>query len=279
MIEQDSGKSVCALCGSSEAETMEKSSGYRTLKCTNCGLVYVSPVPSKKFLETAYSTAYYTPWLNEQREARTRIWKERLETLTTTTGEGRGKLLDVGSAEGLFLELAKADGWEVAGTEISAFAAGYGKDTLGLNIFHGELADAAFPDKAFDAVTLWHVLEHTTGPLSVLREIRRIVKDDGILILALPNLDNKVMQIAYRLVKGKARLLFSPEDRELHLYHFNKETIQKALEKTGFEVVKTIPDRGICDRKIIFIDAIARAFDGIFGTTTVEALEIHAKPV
>ena len=201
-------------------------------------------------------------------------------------------LIDVGCGEGLFLKLAKKDGWDITGTEISPFAVTYGKEKLGLNILQGELMDIGFLDKTFDAVTMWHVLEHTTNPLVVLKETRRILKDDGVFILAIPNLNNVFSQWAYRLVKGRRMHLFDPEDRELHLYHFTPATIRLALEKAGFRVEKIIPDMGIVQWHMRILNYIAKVvslligrivtdakvFSLFIGRIITDALEVHAIP-
>jgi 2-polyprenyl-3-methyl-5-hydroxy-6-metoxy-1,4-benzoquinol methylase len=130
------------------------------------------------------------------------MWEKRLKTLNSLSVK-KGPLLDVGCAEGLFLELAAKDGWAVTGTEISHYAVRHGKEELGLNVMQGELRDMKFSDSSFDAVTMWHVLEHTVNPMDVLKEIRRILKDDGVFVMAIPNLNNILSQIVYRIIKGR----------------------------------------------------------------------------
>ncbi len=128
-------------------------------------------------------------------------------------------------------------------------------------------------------VTMWHVLEHTRDPIAVLREIRRILKDNGIFILAIPNLNNFLFQLAYRLIRGRRMHLFDPDDRELHLYHFTTETIRLALEKTGFSVQKILPDMGIVQRRIKVLNQFAAAGSFLTGKIITDAIEVHAKPV
>ena len=271
-------KNACVLCNGLDHTIIENCDReYKVLRCMNCGLVYVNPIPPKELLENTYSKEYYTPWLGNQRRKRIKMWELRFKTLNSFSVR-KSNLLDVGCGEGLFLEIAKENGWDVTGTEISGFAAKYGRDNLGLNIFEGEVMDAGFPDKTFDAITMWHVLEHTRNPMTILKEIKRIIKDNGVFILAVPNLDNKIMQIVYRIVKGKHLHLFNIDDREMHFYHFNKKTITMAMEKSGFKVMGIKADRGIIEVKRKFLNIIAELIDSILGTTTVVALEVHAKP-
>lgn len=270
---------ICVLCNGHDTIVIENYNGYyKVLKCLNCGLVYVNPIPQKELLEKNYSQEYYTPWLENQREKRIIMWRLRLKTLNGFSNK-KGKLLDVGCGEGLFLKLAKKDGWDVTGTEISPFAVTYGKEKLGLNILQGELMDIGFPDKTFDAVTMWHVLEHTINPIVVLKEIKRILRDDGVFLLAVPNLNNILSQWAYRLVKGRRMHLFDPEDRELHLYHFTPVTIRLALEKAGFRVKKIIPDMGIVQWHMRILNYIAKVVSLLIGRIVTDAMEVHVRPI
>ncbi|MFQ5900905.1 MAG: class I SAM-dependent methyltransferase [Thermodesulfobacteriota bacterium] len=271
-------KNGCVLCNGQDSTVLENcEGGYKVLKCLNCCFVYVSPAPPEGLLEKAYSEEYYTPWLGAQRKKRVRMWQSRLKTLNVCSGR-KGKLLDVGCGEGLFLELAGKEGWDTTGVEFSPFAARYGRDKLGLNIFQGELTNAEFPDNTFDAVTMWHVLEHTQDPVAALREARRVLKDDGVFILAVPNLNNYIYQWVYRLVKGRKMHLFDPDDRELHLCHFTPETIRLALEKACFRVERIIPDMGIVRIHIKGLNHIARVFSILIGRIITDAIEVYAIP-
>ena len=269
----------CVLCNGTTPEVIEEcKKEFNVLECPGCGLVYVSPLPEKVLIESAHSDSYYAPWLEDQRSKRIKMWEKRLRTLNRLS-VNKGRLLDIGCAEGLFPEVAGKDGWDVTGTEISHFAAQYGKEKLGLNIIQGELIDMKFPNNTFDAVTMWHVLEHTRDPIAVLREIRRILKDNGVFILAIPNLNNFIFQLAYKLIRGRRMHLFDPDDRELHLYHFTTETIRLALEKTGFSVQKILPDMGIVQRHIKVLNQFAAAGSFLTGRIITDAIEVHTKPV
>lgn len=203
------------------------------------------------------------------------MWQSRLKTLNSLSRR-KGNLLDVGCGEGLFLELARKDGWNVTGTEISPFATRYGKEKLDLNLLEGDLIDIRLSDKTFDVVTLWHVLEHTTKPIVILKEIRRILKDDGVFILAVPNINNHPSRWMYRLVKGKRMHLFDPKDRELHLYHFTPKTIRLVLEEAGFKVKKIVPDLGIVRCHIMILNQIAKMLSFLIGRIVTDAIEVHA---
>lgn len=149
---------------------------------------------------------------------------------------------------------------------------------LGREIFCGELAEARFRDGEFDAVTLWHVLEHVTDPGRYLSEVRRILKPKGILIVAVPNVNDLAMQVAYRVVRGKPLRRFSPGDREIHLYHFSTETLIGYMEKTGFRCCSMGPDYGIIEPAKKWLNVAAAVPYHLFGLKIFNAIEAVATP-
>jgi SAM-dependent methyltransferase len=267
----------CPVCRSALCEINEHAEPpYLVVRCLDCDLVYVDPIPDVGELSRHYNQDYYAEWISTQRKKRERMWARRLKRIESMTNKGR--ILDVGCGEGLFLELAQKNRWQVEGTELSPFAARHASTALQRSVFGGELWEAGFPAHFFDVVTMWHVLEHTRDPLKVVKEARRVLKAEGYLILAVPNVNDHLMRLAYRIVKGHTPRLFSPEDKELHFFHFSAKTIQALLERSGFGCIYVRPDFGIVEvpkRLINFFAAIPYYF-GNFHISN--ALEIAAIP-
>lgn len=267
----------CRLCGGKQFQALEVAEdSVRVLKCRDCSLVFVDPQPSRWSLPDYYDEQYYQSWLTEQRPKRVKMWERRIQHLEKFKRTGR--LLDVGCGEGLFLEVAKRRGWQTAGTEISGFAAEHAAKAAECEVFHGELPDAPFTDGAFDLVTLWHVLEHVRDPLAYLTEARRILAGDGVLVVAVPNLNNILMKAVYRLFKGKPLRLYEPDEKELHLFHFSSRTVPLCLKKAGFRIVRIGPDTGSVDRRKQIVDGFAVAISKITGRSIYNALEAVAVP-
>jgi len=267
----------CNLCGADKFGFVEKDQlPFKVLKCENCSLVFVYPHPDYIELKEHYDRNYYSEWLNEQRRKRIRMWGDRLKKLKKY--RSGGKLLDVGCGEGTFLKLARKGGWEISGTEMSSYASEYVSDTMGVDVFCGQLPDAGYPDNYFDVVTMWHVLEHVTDPNNYLNEIYRILKSDGLLVMAVPNINNLVMQIAYKIFRRRKLKLFSKDEKEVHLYHFSPVTIKAYLEKAGFDCLRISPDYGIIglSKKIINMIAVIPYY--LAGIKVFNALEIVAIP-
>ncbi len=267
----------CQVCGGSSFKVKEDSgSGYKVLQCSGCQFAFVRPLPADDLLRENYAQEYYQPWITKQRQSRIKMWKKRLKRLNSAVPK-KGTLLDVGCGDGLFLEIARSSGWKVFGTEFSSYAVSFIKEKYGIDVFQGDITGFEPAEKAFNAVTLWHVLEHTRDPAAVMKKVRSLLKDEGILVLALPNLDNWASQGIYRLVKGRKQHLFSPLDRELHLNFFKKETLVALLEKAGFEVIAVSGDRNGARWQEHGLNLINGFLSFISGRLCFDSLEVYAR--
>jgi SAM-dependent methyltransferase len=100
-------------------------------------------------------------------------------------------------------------------------------------VIKGDLFSARFPDRFFDVVTLYHVLEHTPDPLEICREVHRILKEDGFLVIQVPNRDS----LQYRIFKKRWAAFDVPRD----LYYFGAQTLRALVERSGFVIQRTDP--------------------------------------
>lgn len=154
----------------------------------------------------------------------------RKRTRFVTQRKTGGTLLDIGCATGLFLQGMRGQGnWQVYGVEINPDVAAAARALHGLEVFAGTLEEARYPDKMFDVVTMWDVLEHLHDPAATLREIHRILKDDGMILVRVPNLASWDAKPFGRYWAG----LDSPR----HLYVFSPTTLAQLLCQNGFGVV------------------------------------------
>ena len=269
------GKTGCNLCGGDQFSIVEETEKpIYVLKCAHCGLVFVDPPPESSSLSAHYDADYYADWMGTQREKRLRMWRRRLDTIERQSP--KGNLLDVGCATGNFLHLAQNSGWTVRGTELSPFAASFAQDLLKTDIFCGHLMDAGYDEACFDVVTFWHVLEHLPDPMRYLQEAHRILKPSGLLVIAVPNVDDYLMRIAYRVVKRRPLRLFTRSDREIHLFHFSADTLRSYLDQAGFRRIVIFPDNGITEPAKMVINAAGVALFHVTGLRFFNALEAHA---
>lgn len=266
---------ACTLCGQNDTKVIQEAEKpYKVVKCRNCGLVYVNPQPDRIFTEEHYQEDYYKEWIEKQMEKRIPMWKRRLKELKKHRKSGR--LLDVGCGAGTFLKLANEEGFEVYGTEISEYASRYVKDNFGINVFKGNLEEAQFPASSFEIVTIWHTLEHLPDPRITLKEVNRILKKDGLLVIAIPNLKNFITRVLYLLAKRKKLKLFSIKAKELHLFHFSAKSITLLLKETGFNIKKTALDLAQIKFSKKIVDYLAFVIHMISRKNLGESFKIYA---
>ncbi len=148
---------------------------------------------------------------------------------------GEGRLLDIGCGNGRYLSTMRKLGWRTSGVEKSPKASRYAKEELHLDVNTGDLLDSKYQDKSFDAVTMWHSLEHLYEPFQTLKEIGRMLNNDGLLVVAVPNIDSFVAKIF--------RTYWYGLQLPIHLIAFTPDSITKMLKSAEFDVQKIYYDR------------------------------------
>ncbi|RZK48941.1 MAG: class I SAM-dependent methyltransferase [Pedobacter sp.] len=141
----------------------------------------------------------------------------------------KGTLLDIGAGTGDFLVTANNSGWNTTGIEPSGKARSIAV-SKGVK-FQEDLSDIS--DNSFDVVTMWHVLEHVPDVEMQIRELRRIAKPDGTIIIAVPNFKSYDAKYYGRH--------WAAYDVPRHLWHFSKTAIEKLFSREGMELIKVLP--------------------------------------
>jgi len=225
----------CDVCRSRALEQADATN--RICRCQHCGYVFVNPRPTQREIVEFYSrSTQYDPWLAEE-SGRRALWMRRLRIVLKYRRSGR--LLDVGTGTGQFLAVARRF-FEVHGTEVSESGARIARDRYRLNVSRGELRSIGFGGK-FDAVTVFHVLEHVPSPSSTISACRELMNDDGVLLVAVPNDIYRLRSVVRRGLAsvglrrygspryyGVNRMTLDGTQRELHL--------RNLLVRSGFRV-------------------------------------------
>jgi len=251
----------CPLCGSGELtrlpfEYWYQFERYPASKCRACGLVFLSVQPDRETLNEMYDADYFEsdfrcgsePAAGLGGRQSEKIFAEEarsaLRLIRELTGRNGGRLLEVGCAGGWFVKAAAEQGWEAKGVELSREAVDFARQKLGVDVFCGELAEAKFPAGSFDVVYMADVLEHVAEPVAFVREARRILADDGHVVLcgptALNALSRRLGLAAYSLAKRTRSIALAP----YHLFEYTPRTLRLLFEKNGFKVT-TLDSRKI----------------------------------
>lgn len=195
------------------------------VKCRRCGFQYVNPRLRGDLIFSGY-TEGDDPTYVSQLQARERTFAASLDEIARAAG-GTGRLLDIGTAAGAFVAAARARGWQAEGCEPNKWLAEWGARHYGLTIRQGSVFDQDYEDGSFDVVTLWDVIEHTLEPREMLERCFRLLRPGGVLVVNYPDIGSWIARALGR------RWLFLTS---VHLYYFDRGTIARMLESTGFRV-------------------------------------------
>lgn len=221
----------CIICGAVSAKTVSGD----MLKCRNCGTMFVFPEtcldPAKIYHEGYFKGGIYRDYIGEE-HVRTKLFEEKFDLVREHLPE-RGRLLDVGCAAGFFLKVARDHNYQTYGVEISQYASNYARDVLKLNVITGNFLDTHLPERFFDIVTMWDVLEHFSDPLQALTKAREALNKSGTLLVETLNTDS----LAFRIF-GRNHPLFAPS---YHCVFFNVKTLKRMLDKSGFRAIWEAP--------------------------------------
>lgn len=240
------------------------------VRCPQCFLVYIDPVPPEATAHESYGSGYYEPWQGREGRARLALWARRLRMVEARAR--RGLLLDVGCGDGLFLNVARSAGWRVDGIEFSPEGARRSSHRLGRPVAVGDLARERVLRGPFDVITLWHVLEHLVEPAAMLAAARTRLRPGGLLVVAVPNLDNLPMRVAYRLARGRPLSLYVTGAREPHISHFSPLTLAAFLRRGGMTGIELRADRCALTLPKKCIDAAAALLSVLSGRLLTDAM-------
>lgn len=213
--------STCGVCGSHDRSVLYRiadwrlarpSPDYGVTSCESCGHGYLWPAPEIDDIAAHYPSGYDSGRTLEDPTYRRRI-NRQLEFI----GPPSGRLLDWGAANGMFLDVADRAGWEAVGFEPYQRISGSHPDVV--------RSLDELPSSLFDAVCAWHVIEHSIDPVADLLKARQFLAPGGFLFVSLPNFDS----LWARGLKA--------EDVPRHLQFFTQQSLERAANEAGFDVV------------------------------------------
>lgn len=226
---------ICPVCNSTKTKQYFSNDILTLFKCKGCGLKFQHPMPTPEVLDKIYSSNYHDTFYPERILGEQKLlFLHRMEMLERLGGKRNGKVLDIGSGKGMFLEAAMERGWHCVGQEFSDDAAEAVKNRLGVEmIICSEIAEAGFPPESFDIVNLNHVLEHLYEPVKIVNEIYRILKPGGLFYCEVPRQSNSLNILSNLFGKKDFGFSFLPE----HLFLFDKKSMDLLLKKANFDLI------------------------------------------
>lgn len=209
---------------------------FELLYDENLDLLITSPQPSENDLGRYYESDDYISHTDGKRSIFEKAYhfiknialKNKL-SLINDLQKSKGDLLDIGAGTGDFLLVAKQNGWKTMGIEPSEKAKTIAEKKgveLKSNLFD-------FADHSFDVITMWHVLEHVPNLENQIKELKRLVKPNGSIIIAVPNF--KSFDAKYY------KEFWAAYDVPRHLWHFSKSAIEKLFAQEDLKLQKILP--------------------------------------
>ncbi len=244
----------CPLCGHDTSRVVANVRTYATpflvARCTGCSLLFMNPRPPRAALDALYTDAYYAGeaefgYADErEQEPQVRVRAAgrlaRVERLLAADAITTRRVVEIGSAFGVFLDEARRRGWEPRGCEISPASATWAEEHFGLTIHRTDLADAGLPDASADLVTGSEVIEHLTDPRRTVAAAFRVLGPGGIVVLSTAN----EASVA-RVLRGARWGYYMPG----HVVLWSARTLSRLLRDAGFERVKVTAgdERGLAN--------------------------------
>lgn len=212
---------------------------FELLKNDDFGYLETSPQPKEDQLSEYYKTEDYISHTDSKRNMFERVYhlvrsmslKRKLRLINSFNFEDK-TLLDIGCGTGDFLKVAQNNGWTISGIEPNDSARNIANSKTNNAVFKVEHLEK-FKPKSFDVITLWHVLEHLPALDRQSELLKKLLKDNGTLIIAVPN---------YHSFDAKYyKEFWAAYDVPRHLWHFSQASINKLFATIAMEVVKTLP--------------------------------------
>jgi SAM-dependent methyltransferase len=199
--------------------------------CDVCGAAVTAPMPAAEALAGYYPAGYYGvpsrrrfPGVVERLQ---RLMERRRARAVEALASRPGRVLDIGCGHGFLLDAFRRRGWEVHGVELSDAAAAYARETLGIPVHIGPPESWPWPPESFDAVVMWHVLEHWPDPQVPLRAAAQLMRPGGVFMAGVPNFAS----LEARWCRDKWFHLDVPR----HLVHLTPRWLRDELAGHGFE--------------------------------------------
>ncbi len=214
----------CPLCASNNERTLVDIDSFIYIRCDNCYSIYNSPQIKKEFLEKMYREGEYNNYVKKLTlpgdEIRKNITEVRKVEQVQSLFNNKGKILDVGCGAGVFLSIAKENGWHCTGIEMSGTGAAAARD-LGIQIIEQSF-DRYQSVQKFDCITFWGVLEHVVNPVTQIKKAVSLLEENGVIIFEVPSADSLLMQ--YVLKHSLVPFRFIENAR--HLTFFSRQSIE-----------------------------------------------------
>ena len=241
---------VCPLCKSAITTSAFKGRGesnevlYSRMKasgsatggrdiyvCATCSVYFCHPLPDPDELLAAYDGPPDEQFVS-QNEFRYKTFKKIFLSFSKTLGvhPHEVSVTDIGAAGGVFLRVMKDFGFVARGLEASSWLAEFGRENYGVNLIQGDSRGFVPSVDRMDIVTYWDVLEHIANPKNELEILTPKLKSGSIVLVSLPSTDS----LSFKALRWRW-----PMHLDVHLFYFNRKSLERLFESCGFTLIYT----------------------------------------
>ena len=222
------GVAACPVCLSDVSTPAY--AGLR--RCTDCTHLWADLALDWSDLQRLYQHSYffgeeYNDYLADRRIIE-KNFARRLQTLSRFMDASHTRLLEVGCAYGLFLNLARPRFQMVQGVDISEEAVAYAVGELGLNAVAGDVREVPLASGEFDVACMWDTIEHLAEPRNYVAAIADRLRPGGLVAVT----TGDVGSLVARIQRARWRLIHPPS----HLQYFTRRSMTTLLDRAGFRV-------------------------------------------
>ncbi len=209
-------------------------------QCAQCSLRFTQEAPDPSSVGAFYQSDNYISHTDTNKGLvnklyhfvrKTTLQRKRV-LIERATGVKKGVLLDIGAGTGAFAHAAQAGGWRVTALEPDSSTRQRAADLYGLALQDTQTL-FQLPPASFDAITLWHVLEHVHELHAYIEQIKSLLKKDGRVLIAVPNYTSRDAAIYQQY--------WAAYDVPRHLYHFSPASVKTLLQAHGLQLLAIKP--------------------------------------
>ena len=208
-------------------------------QCSQCSLRFTQDVPDETTIGPYYQSPNYISHSNTDKGLLNKLYQRvrkftlrQKASLIIRNTSAQGSILDIGAGIGAFLDRMKKSQWQITGIEPDEGARAQAKNLFGIDLLNTP-ALQQLPHNSYDAITLWHVLEHVESLHEYVEKLKALLKPGGKIFIAVPNYTSTDAHIYGNY--------WAAYDVPRHLYHFTPKAMNILMQKHGLRIIATKP--------------------------------------
>lgn len=239
--------SKCPVCDSSSivpqlraVDNTVSKERFEIWHCNNCSLRFTQDIPEQEAIGAYYASDAYVSHSDTKEGLVNKLYhrvrkitlRSKYKLVTRETRLSAGSILDIGCGTGAFLNTMEERGWRITGLEPDPTARARAKELYHITAMEPQEL-YKLPAGNFDAISMWHVLEHVHDLHGYVEQLSRLVTDTGRIFIAVPNYTS--------YDAGVYGENWAAYDVPRHLYHFSPQSMEKLLNGHGLKLLRYRP--------------------------------------